>query len=139
MVGGSYDRLSSESTRQEDHYRVTWKERAPRERGARRSVCAYCPCPTNCQLVSAIVGRNADVDTASPFISHTMFWPVTLLRQITSALPSASKSPTPWISQFVSAIVGRNAELDTVSPFMSHPMFWPLTLLRQITSALPSP
>ena len=67
-----------------------------------------------------------------PFMSHAMFLPVTLWRQMTSALPSASKSPTPLISQFVSAIVGRKAENATVNPSISHAMFCPVRLLRQM-------
>ena len=71
--------------------------------------------------MSAIVGRNAELTTVSPFISQPMFCPVALLRQMTSALPSPSKSPTPLISQFVSAIVGRNAELATGQPVHQPP------------------
>ena len=78
--------------------------------------------PTISQLVSAMVGMNAEVDTVRPFISQPMSWPVDLLRRMTSALPSPSKSPTPLISQLVSAMVGMNAEVETVSPFISQPM-----------------
>src|SRR5204863_102114 len=86
----------------------------------------YWPCPTNSQFVSAIVGMKADADTVSPFISQPTFCPVDLLRRMTSALPSPSKSPTPRISQLVSAIVGMNAEIDTVNPFINQPMSWPV-------------
>ena len=81
--------------------------------------------------MSAIVGRKAETLTVSPFISQPMFWPVALLRQITSALPSPSKSPTPLISQFVSAIVGRKADTETVSPFINQPIFWPGAVVPQ--------
>src|SRR5260221_7593126 len=75
------------------------------------------------QFTSAIVARNADLDTAAPFISQPTFCPDTLFRRRTSALPSPSRSPTALISQFVSAIVGRNAELTTVRPFISQATF----------------
>src|SRR6266550_2124405 len=58
---------------------------------------------------------------------------------MTSALPSALKSPTPAIFQLVSLTVVTIAPVLSVVPFISHTATCPVPLCSQITSAFPLP
>src|SRR5258706_5947771 len=98
------------------------------------------PTPAMLQLRSATVANTAPLESrVAPFMSQTIFSPVTLLCHRTSDLPSASKSPTPAMLQLRSAIAFVAAPLETPAPFINQSVFSPVVLLRHRMSDLPSP
>src|SRR5258706_275444 len=98
------------------------------------------PTPAMLQLRSATVANTAPLESrVAPFMSQTIFSPVTLLCHRTSDLPSASKSPTPAMLQLRSAIAFTATTLEIAAPFMKLTAFSTVVLLRHRMSDLPSP
>src|SRR5258706_10139686 len=96
--------------------------------------------PAMLQLRSDTVANTAPLESrVAPFMSQTIFSPVTLLCHRTSDLPSASKSPTPAMLQLRSVIAFMTAPLETPAPLINQSVFSPVVLLRHRMSDLPSP
>src|ERR1017187_177779 len=57
------------------------------------------PPPASCQVVSETVGKITTDVGVVPFMSQIEFWPLTMLCQIRSVLPSPSMSAAPAMRQ----------------------------------------
>src|SRR5258705_240890 len=96
------------------------------------------PTAATFQLRSATEVIEASLVSVPPFMSQTLFCPVSPLRHRMSDLPSPLKSPTPAIFQLRS-VVGRNGAATSVAPFICQIAFCPVALLCHRMSDLPSP